>query len=163
MEINIKSGRKKDRRFFPDNDAVRESQIRRLGELRSNRDKNKVKEALAKKMQRRYRMRDQEQIHEILRCVNGITLSVISEKLGFWGASWYGKNWLERAGRMGQGQYRGESEGPKILGAGSGEPTLYLEVRRVVVRIVCHHFRWRCRGRGLFVSVQKNTLHKNPN
>ena len=39
-----------------------------------------------------------------------------------------------------------------------------LEVRRLEGSGGCHHFHWNCRGKGVFVLVQKNnniTLHTN--
>ena len=72
-----------------------------------------------------------------------------------------------QAGWVGQNiRYNGRMEVLVVVGSGSGATTLDLELFQVSGSGVCHHFRWICRGRGLFVLVQKNNsymLHTNPN
>ena len=67
-------------------------------------------------------------------------------------------------GRTGCGG--GVIEGPTVADSGLRVLPLALEVQRTVGSGGCHNFHWCCRGRRVFVSVQKkyhNTLHTNPN
>ena len=49
----------------------------------------------------------------------------------------------------------GGVEVPTVVGAGSGELSLSLEVQQVAGSGGLRQFHWCCGGRGLFVSVQQ--------
>ena len=80
----------------------------------------------------------------------------LASRMGNIGILWSGQDGQTVRGEGGMVE-------PMLGGAGSGTAPLYIEVLWVTGSGSCHHFHWRCRGQGVFMSLQeqKNAVQKS--